>query len=78
MIKFEKIHAGMILYDVRKATGWSRHKWDTWPVRVVEVDTEKRRVLASWNHNKAEWMNERRITRYRAKRPEEPSQNSST
>lgn len=73
MIKFEKITAGMTLYDVRKARGWSRWKWDTWPVKVIEVDLKNRRVLASWNHNNPEWMNERRVTKYRAKRPKEPT-----
>lgn len=42
MIKFEKIHPGMILYDVRKSTApFSRCKWDVWPVRVYEVDKMK-------------------------------------
>ena len=70
-IKFEKIKEGMTLYDVRKNTGMTRNKWSIWPVRVIEVNTEKRMVLASWNHNKEEWMTERRITGYRAKTPEQ-------
>lgn len=75
MIKFEKITDGMTLYDVRKKTGISRmrggnSKWDVWRVHVIQVDSEKRQVLASWNSNKAEWMHEWRITKYRAKQPE--------
>lgn len=68
-IKFEKIQEGMTLYDVRKNTGMTRNKWSVWHVTVVEVDTEKRKVLARWNGNKAEWMSERRITGFRGKRP---------
>lgn len=69
MIKFEKIQPGAILWDVRKSTGWSRYKWDFWPVYIQEVDGEKRRVLASWNYNKPEWMYEQRVTKLRANRP---------
>lgn len=74
MIKFEKIKPGMQLWDVRPATMYSvrRTKYDTWPVFVEEVDVEKRCVLASWNFNKPEWMNERRITKYRLNRPKNP------
>lgn len=71
-IKFEKIKPGMTLWDVRKSTGLSRFhgKYQSWPVYIKEVNEEKREVLASWNGNRAEWMTERRVTRYRAKRPE--------
>ena len=71
MIKFEKITPGMTLYDVRKHRGFSLpySKWDTWPVFVTDVDTGKRMVLASWNHNKARWISERTVCKYRAKRP---------
>ena len=68
-IKFGKIKQGMTLYDVRKNTGMTRNKWSTWPVKVLKVDEEERKVLASWNGNKPEWMTENRITKYRAKRP---------
>lgn len=73
MIKFEKIKEGMTLYDVRKADWRSRvHTGRSvifWPVYVQAVDAEKREVLASWNSNKAEWMSERRVTKYRATLP---------
>jgi hypothetical protein len=72
-IKFEKIKPGMTLYDVRKSTGFNsyRNKWDTWEVDVIEVYEDERQVLASWNGNKPEVMVEGRITKYRAKRPNE-------
>ena len=73
MIKFEKIKAGMTLYDVRK-NNW-RHNlrgespYAYWPVYVQAVDAEKREVLASWNGNPAKWMSERQVTKYRATLP---------
>jgi len=69
-IKFEKIKEGMTLYDVRKNTGMSRNKWSVWTVKVIEVNTEERKALISWNTNKPEWMQENRVTKYRARRPE--------
>lgn len=69
-IKFEKIQAGMTLYDVRKNTGLGRWKWNTWPVEVKEVDVVNRTALVSWNHNNIEWWSERRLTKLRAKIPE--------
>lgn len=68
-IKFEKIKPGMTLYDVKRNTGFGSNKWSTWPVHVKEVDAENRRVFASWNHNKYEWMPENWVTKFRAKRP---------
>lgn len=68
-IKFEKIESGMTLWDVRQNTGRGRWKWNIWPVNVLSVDKERRRVLASWNTNKARWISERSVTKYRAKCP---------
>jgi hypothetical protein len=68
-IKFEKIYVGMVLWDVRRNRGYGSHKWNTWPVCVKEVDSDNRKVLASWNGNAQVWMAEKRITNYRAKRP---------
>ena len=71
MIKFEKIKAGMMLYDARKSTTCVGKKWDVWPVLIYQVDDEKRRVFASWNGNAATWIYERTVTKYRVKRPKE-------
>jgi hypothetical protein len=56
-IKFEKITAGMTLYD--------RHSYQMgnttlrsigeWVVRILEIDREQRRALVSWNGNTPEW-----------------------
>ena len=70
-IKFEKIKAGVILWDVRRNTDMMKNKFSIWPVRIMEVDKEKRRVFASWNSNDPEWMGEEIITKYRAKRPKQ-------
>lgn len=76
MIKFEKIIPGMTLYDVRPSKLRLMHgtnrKWSVWPVHVIEVNTERRRVLASWNMNPATWIFERQVCKYRLKRPENP------
>jgi hypothetical protein len=70
-IKFEKIKPGMTLYDVAKSTGYAQriYKWEWWTVKVIEVDAEKRRVLASWNANPAKWISEKNVTKYRAQLP---------
>jgi hypothetical protein len=68
-IKFEKIEPGMTLWDCRRQSGFYQQKWGIWPVRVIEVDPDKRKVLASWNFNPPEWFSERRITKYRAQPP---------
>lgn len=71
-IKFEKIHAGQTLYDVRRAP-FPRSmygKWEHWPVLIVSVDAEKRTAVVSWNHNREQVYGERSLTRLRAKPPE--------
>ena len=69
-IKFEKIVAGMTIWDVRKSTGMSRGKWSVWPVYIISVDAENRTVVASWNYNTPEKMEESRVTKFRAKKPD--------
>jgi hypothetical protein len=72
-IKFEKIKAGMTLWDVKKATGLERYrgsKWLIWPVYIKKVDPETRRVLVSWNNNPEKWWHEKTATKLRAKKPQ--------
>ena len=70
-IKFEKIEPGMTLYDVKKNTkGFPRNcKWHVWPVNIIKVDVENRKVFASWNSNTPKWISERNVTKYRKKYP---------
>jgi len=40
-----------------------------WPVYVKEVDREGRRVLASWNGNRAQWWYENNWKKWRKEPP---------
>ena len=70
-MKFEKLQPGMIVYDVR------RHKMGNttlstvgvWTVRVLTVEAENRRVVASWNGNTPRIFYERDVRKWREKRP---------
>jgi hypothetical protein len=69
MAKIEKLVPGQVLWSVegsRMGNTMLRTK-GLYPVRVVEVDLEKRRVLASWNHNSPRWMYN--VSKLRAKKP---------
>jgi hypothetical protein len=70
-MKFEKLQPGMTVYDV------GRHKMGNttlttvavWTVRVLEVDAERRRVVASWNTNAPRTFYERDVAKWREKAP---------
>ena len=70
-MKFEKLQPGATVYDV------GRHKMGNttvstvavWQVRVLKVDSEKRRVLASWNCNAPRTYYERDVSRWREREP---------
>lgn len=70
-MKFEKLQPGMTVYDV------GRHKMGNttmstvavWSVHVIEVDSERRRVTASWNSNRPRVYYERDVTKWRANKP---------
>lgn len=74
-IKFEKLKAGMVVYDVRRGSGIrdaiNGVRYHTWHVYIDEVDPVARRALVRWNGNKAHWMSERSVCKYRASRPGE-------
>jgi hypothetical protein len=72
VIKFEKIVAGMVLYDVHstKMGNTKLRSVGVWRVRIVEVYPEKRTALASWNGNPATIWSERKLSKLRAKEPE--------
>lgn len=56
-IKFEKIQPGMRLYDRHRERmgNTNMRTLGEWPVKVIEVDAERRRALVSWNGNKPTW-----------------------
>jgi|GEM_PF-1022030 len=70
-MKFEKLKPGMVVYDV------GRHKMGNttmstvavWSVRIISVDTEKRRVEASWNGNRPKVCYEYEAKKWREKEP---------
>lgn len=70
-MKFDKLQPGMVLYDVhsQKMGNTSIRTLGTWSVRVIEVDAERRRALASWNGNRAEWHGEAWFSKLKAERP---------
>ncbi len=70
-IKFEKIKPGMILLDIHsvRAGSTTMRRKGCWPVRVISIDSDKRRAMVSWNHNPPEVWSERRLYKLYAKKP---------
>lgn len=72
MVAFSKVKAGDTLYDVHRVrmgnTKVSRN--GLWLVRVIEVNSEKREALCSWNSNTPTWWSEKRLGKLKAKKPE--------
>lgn len=64
-IKFEKIQAGMKLYDrhTHRMGHTTLRTLGEWPVSVKEVDAVKRRAFVSWNGNAPGWWYERSLRR---------------
>lgn len=63
-MKLEKLAPGMVVHQYGRANDVRRTK-SSWPVEIVEVDLQKRRVLASWNHNPVRWFFEKDATKWR-------------
>lgn len=55
-IKFEKIKAGMVLYDRHRerAGNTTMTRLGEWPVEIISVDPERRTAQVSWNTNRPE------------------------
>lgn len=64
-IKFEKIHAGMTLYDRHRHVMGNTTMTDLgeWPVRVLEVDAANGCATVSWNGNRPETWCRRRLVK---------------
>lgn len=70
-MKFEKLEVGMVVYDVHsyRMGNTSVRSIGVWPVRIKEIDHEKRRVLASWNGNTPSWLYQCDIAKLKEKEP---------
>jgi hypothetical protein len=71
MVAFSTVKVGDVLYDCRRQRmgNTTMSRMETWLVRVIEVDAEKRRALVSWNSNAPRWTDERDLKSYRRSRP---------
>lgn len=67
----KKLKPGMVVYDVRKASGLHRFngKWQIWSVYIEQIDEENEKVLASWNGNKPAWYHKHTWSKWRIKLP---------
>lgn len=73
-MKFERVKAGMVLYDVRreKQGNTTIRDWGYWTVHVLGVDGDGATV--SWNGSRACWKPARYFKRLREKKPTECSE----
>lgn len=71
MVAFATIKPGDVLYDVHrtKMGNTTRSRLGCWPVKVVEIDIEKRSAMCSWNGNPPTRYYERQLDRLRRSRP---------
>jgi hypothetical protein len=70
VMKLDDLYPGLTIYDCREAGGLAGKRFFVWPVKVLEIDTIRRRVFVSWNYNKPAWKSESEIKRYRMERPQ--------
>lgn len=70
-MKFEKIEKGMELFDCHsyRMGNTTMRSLGVWPVRVLEVDIERRRAFVSWNGNRPEWYYERDLAKLKKDEP---------
>lgn len=70
-MKFEKIKAGMTLYDVhsQKMGNTTMRSVGVWFVQILSVDAEKRCATVIWNCNPPRVMSERKLSKLREKEP---------
>lgn len=70
-MKFEKIQPGMTLYDVHSTRmgNTTMRSLGTWQVKVLEIDTERRRARVSWNSNPPTWYSESQLAKLKGERP---------
>jgi len=70
-MKFEKIEAGMTLYDVHSYSMGNTYlrSIGVWPVKVISVDKEKGCAVVRWNGNKEETYYRFALEKLKAKQP---------
>jgi hypothetical protein len=70
-MKFDKLAVGMVLFDLHsyRMGNTTMRSLGVWPVRVVEIDAEKRRALCNWNGNAPTWYSEWNIEKLKGKKP---------
>jgi len=70
-MKLEKLKPGMIVYDVGKTKmgNTTMTSVAVWPVKIIDVDLERRRVTASWNGNTPRVYPESTAKKWRGKEP---------
>ncbi len=70
-MKFEKIEAGMVLYDVHsyKMGNTTIRSIGVWKVDVISVDKERKSARVRWNSNKEQTYFRAELERLKAKPP---------
>jgi hypothetical protein len=70
-VKIEKLQPGQVVYSVeRRNMGNTATKTTSvFSVRIVEIDPDKRWVLASWNGNPPSKFYGRSVSKWREKKP---------
>ena len=71
-MKFEKIEAGMVLYDVHsyKMGNTNLSSIGVWPVRIISVDKERGCAVVRWNGNKEQTYHRFSLEKLKAKEPD--------
>lgn len=75
MASIKNIKPGMTLYyyDKRKAGNTNMSVECEWPIKVIEVDENSKRIKASFNGSQPAWVSENRYKNYRLKRKKKMS-----
>ena len=70
-MKFEKIQPGMCVYDMgrQKMGNTTISTIAVWPVYIVSVDPNTRKVVARWNGNAERTYTERTWSKWKEKEP---------
>lgn len=70
--KLDKLTVGQAVWQItRQKMGNTAVRINSlYSIKVLEIDLEKRRVLRSWNGNKAEWVGEKEVSSWKLVKPE--------